>query len=59
MLTLADVLEALTGARLEGASLVISEASIDSRQTIPAGMFVALSLPSSNKTFLCGSQPMT
>lgn len=42
MLTLADVLEALTGARPENASLVISEAAVDSRQVIPAGMFVAL-----------------
>lgn len=42
MLTLADVLEALTGSRPEKASLVISEASVDSRQVIPAGMFVAL-----------------
>jgi UDP-N-acetylmuramoyl-tripeptide--D-alanyl-D-alanine ligase len=42
MLTLADVLEALTGTRPEKASLIISEASVDSRQVIPAGMFVAL-----------------
>jgi len=42
VLTLADVLEALTGARPETASLVISEAVIDSRQAIPAAMFVAL-----------------
>ena len=42
MLTFADVLEALTGTRPEAASLVISEAAIDSRQVIPAGMFVAL-----------------
>ncbi len=42
MLTLADVLEALTGTRPEQASLFISEAAIDSRQVIPAGMFVAL-----------------
>jgi UDP-N-acetylmuramoyl-tripeptide--D-alanyl-D-alanine ligase len=39
---LADVLEALTGSRFEGASLAISEATIDSRQVIPAAMFVAL-----------------
>jgi len=43
LLVLADVLEALTGTRPEGASLVISEASTDSRQVIPAGLFVALS----------------
>lgn len=42
MLTLADVLEALTGTWLEAASLSISEAAIDSRQVIPASMFVAL-----------------
>ena len=43
MFFLADVLEALTGSRFEGASLAISEATIDSRQVIPAAMFVALS----------------
>jgi UDP-N-acetylmuramoyl-tripeptide--D-alanyl-D-alanine ligase len=43
VLTLADVFEALTGLRPDGASLIISEASIDSRQVIPAAMFVALS----------------
>lgn len=42
MLTFADILEALTGTRPEAASLFISEAAIDSRQVIPAGMFVAL-----------------
>lgn len=42
MLTLADILEALTGARPTQASLIISEAVVDSRQVIPAGMFVAL-----------------
>lgn len=42
MLTFADVIEALTGERPEAASLIISEAAIDSRQVIPAGMFVAL-----------------
>jgi UDP-N-acetylmuramoyl-tripeptide--D-alanyl-D-alanine ligase len=42
LLTLADVFEALTNTRLEGASLIISEASIDSRQVIPASLFVAL-----------------
>lgn len=42
MLTLADVLEALTGVRPEAASLLISEAAIDSRQAIPASLFVAL-----------------
>jgi UDP-N-acetylmuramoyl-tripeptide--D-alanyl-D-alanine ligase len=43
MLTLADILEALTGKRIETTSLFISEATIDSRQAIPASMFVALS----------------
>ncbi len=42
MLTFADVFEALTGARVAGASLIISEASIDSRQAIPASLFFAL-----------------
>lgn len=42
MLTLADILEALTGMRLEWASQVVTEASIDSRQVIPGSMFVAL-----------------
>jgi UDP-N-acetylmuramoyl-tripeptide--D-alanyl-D-alanine ligase len=42
MLTLADILEALTGVRIEQASQVITEASIDSRQMIPGAMFVAL-----------------
>jgi len=42
MLTLADVLEALSGTRLEAASQVITEASIDSRQVIPGALFVAL-----------------
>ncbi|NMC77874.1 MAG: UDP-N-acetylmuramoyl-tripeptide--D-alanyl-D-alanine ligase, partial [Chloroflexi bacterium] len=42
MLTLADVIEASTGTRPEGASQVISEASIDSRKIIPASLFVAL-----------------
>ena len=42
MLTLADVLEALTGTRPSRTSLLISEAAVDSRQVIPAAMFVAL-----------------
>ncbi|HNT53790.1 MAG TPA: UDP-N-acetylmuramoyl-tripeptide--D-alanyl-D-alanine ligase [Anaerolineaceae bacterium] len=42
MLTLADVLEALTGTRPEAASLIISEAAIDSRLVIPGALFVAL-----------------
>jgi len=42
MLTLADVLEALTAVRPEWANEVITEAVIDSRQVIPGSMFVAL-----------------
>jgi UDP-N-acetylmuramoyl-tripeptide--D-alanyl-D-alanine ligase len=42
LFTLADVIEALTNTRPAGASLTISEASVDSRQLIPGGMFVAL-----------------
>jgi UDP-N-acetylmuramoyl-tripeptide--D-alanyl-D-alanine ligase len=42
LLTLADVFEALTGTRPAHSSRVISEAAVDSRQVIPAGMFVAL-----------------
>lgn len=42
MLTLADVLEALTGTRPEISPLVISEAAVDSRQVIPGALFVAL-----------------
>ena len=42
MLRLADVIEALTGIQPEHASMVISEAVIDSRQVIPGSMFVAL-----------------
>ncbi len=42
MITLAGVFKALTGLHIEGASLEISEASIDSRQLIPGSFFVAL-----------------
>lgn len=42
MLTLSDILEALTGTRIGETSLVISETVIDSRQVIPAALFVAL-----------------
>ena len=42
MLTLPDVLEALTGNRVEMLRTVINEAAIDSRQVIPGSMFVAL-----------------
>jgi len=42
VLKLADVIEALTGTRPENASSIITEAFIDSRQVLPAGMFVAL-----------------
>lgn len=42
LLTLADVMEALTGTRPHGRTPVISEASIDSRQVIPGGLFIAM-----------------
>lgn len=42
MLKLADILEALTGIRLESATLVITEGVIDSRLAIPGALFVAL-----------------
>ena len=42
MLTLADVLEALTGVRPENAGQIITEATVDSRQAIPGGLFIAL-----------------
>ena len=42
MLKLADVIEALTGAKPTNASSIITEAFVDSRQVLPAGMFVAL-----------------
>ena len=42
LLTLADILEALTGTRLESATLTVTETEIDSRKVIPGSMFVAL-----------------
>ena len=43
MITLSDILEALTGKRLASAeTLTLSEAAIDSRQVLPGGMFFAL-----------------
>ncbi len=42
MLTLADVIEALTHSRPEMTPVVITEAAIDSRQTIPGSLFVAI-----------------
>ncbi len=42
MLTLADVIEAVTGFRPEVKPIFISEAAIDSRQVIPGGLFVAI-----------------
>ncbi len=42
MLTVADVLEALTGVRPEAANQVITEAVFDSRKVIPGSLFVAL-----------------
>jgi UDP-N-acetylmuramoyl-tripeptide--D-alanyl-D-alanine ligase len=42
MLTLADVIEALTNTRPAMADTVITEAAIDSRQVIPGSLFVAI-----------------
>ena len=42
MLSLADVLEALTGMRLEQATVPITEGAIDSRLVQPGALFVAL-----------------
>src|SRR5512143_4071138 len=42
MLTLADVIEALTNSRPAEANAVITEAAVDSRQVIPGGLFIAL-----------------
>jgi UDP-N-acetylmuramoyl-tripeptide--D-alanyl-D-alanine ligase len=42
MFTLADVFEPLTGNHYEKATMVISDAVIDSRQAIPASLFVAI-----------------
>jgi UDP-N-acetylmuramoyl-tripeptide--D-alanyl-D-alanine ligase len=42
MLTIADVLEAITGIRPEHSNQVITEAVFDSRQVIPGSLFVAL-----------------
>lgn len=42
MLTLPDVIEALTGHRVEIINTVINEAAVDSRQAIPGSLFVAL-----------------
>lgn len=42
LLSLADVVEAITGTRLAGRSPVISEPSIDSRQVIPGSLFIAM-----------------
>jgi UDP-N-acetylmuramoyl-tripeptide--D-alanyl-D-alanine ligase len=42
MLTLADMVHALTGTRPNGALPVITEAVVDSRQVIPGALFVAM-----------------
>jgi UDP-N-acetylmuramoyl-tripeptide--D-alanyl-D-alanine ligase len=42
MLTLADVIEALTGVRPTRADQIITEATVDSRQAIPGSLFVAM-----------------
>ena len=42
MFTLADILEPLTGRRHDNAVMVLSDAVTDSRQAIPASLFVAI-----------------
>jgi UDP-N-acetylmuramoyl-tripeptide--D-alanyl-D-alanine ligase len=42
VLTIADLIEALTNSRPEMKPIFITEAAIDSRQTIPGGLFVAI-----------------
>jgi UDP-N-acetylmuramoyl-tripeptide--D-alanyl-D-alanine ligase len=42
VITLADIFQALSGSSPAGASMIISEASVDSRQVIPGGLFIAL-----------------
>jgi UDP-N-acetylmuramoyl-tripeptide--D-alanyl-D-alanine ligase len=42
MLTIADVIEALTGFHPMNAEVVITEAAVDSRQAIPGSLFVAI-----------------
>jgi len=42
LLTLTDILEALTGKKLQLPALYLSEAAIDSRQVIPGALFIAL-----------------
>lgn len=42
MLTLAQILEALSGLQVEGAQQVITDAVVDSRLVIPGALFVAL-----------------
>ncbi len=42
MITLADVLEALTGIRLDEAAVPVTSGAIDSREVIPGALFVAL-----------------
>jgi UDP-N-acetylmuramoyl-tripeptide--D-alanyl-D-alanine ligase len=42
MLTLADVFQALTDTRPAGSEVVITEATVDSRQAIPGALFIAL-----------------
>src|SRR5688572_14955990 len=42
MLTIADVIEALTSFRPPNAEAVITEGVIDSRQVIPASLFIAI-----------------
>ena len=42
MLTLADIIDAKKGVRTFGANLVVTEVVIDSRNTSPGSLFIAL-----------------
>ncbi len=42
MFTLADILETVSGKRLDNASAIFTEAVVNSRQAIPASLFVAI-----------------
>jgi UDP-N-acetylmuramoyl-tripeptide--D-alanyl-D-alanine ligase len=42
LLTLSDVIEALTGTRPDMPTPIITEAAVDSRQVIPGGLFIAM-----------------
>lgn len=42
MLTLTDVLDALTARKIDASRMLISDAAIDSRQVIPSALFIAM-----------------